>query len=250
MWHNLRTEVIIMKKTPIWQMIADSLRSDIEQGNFSAGDKLPTEAELSTSFKVNRHTVRHAISHLAQAGLVRSRRGAGVFVVPRQAEHHYGRFVQYRENMLTSGSQPIWKILSLATRHIEEDECNTLMQPIGSAVHEWRALASTDNHPVAVLESVFPAERFPDFPELIQETLSVPFVLRQNGVSNYIRARTEITAVAATPDLSDHLQIAEGSPMLRTTLVNTDMRGIPVEAGLAFFVPGRVTLSVTGHLTG
>ena len=36
-----------MRKTPLWQAIANSLREDIAEARYQPGDKLPTEAEHS-----------------------------------------------------------------------------------------------------------------------------------------------------------------------------------------------------------
>ena len=70
-------------KTPLWQAIADTLRAEITLGHYPPGDRLPSEAALATRFGVNRHTVRHALAQLADAGLVHARRGAGVFATDR-----------------------------------------------------------------------------------------------------------------------------------------------------------------------
>ncbi len=68
-----------MPRTAIWTSIAEALTADIGAGRYGPGDKLPTEAELSVRFGVNRHTVRRALAALADDGLVHSRRGSGVF---------------------------------------------------------------------------------------------------------------------------------------------------------------------------
>ena len=67
-------------RTPIWKAIADALRTDVGEGRYSKGDRLPTEAALAERFGVNRHTVRHGISALVEEGLIRTRRGSGAFV--------------------------------------------------------------------------------------------------------------------------------------------------------------------------
>ena len=72
-------------KTPIWQAISLALRDDIIDGRYVPGAKLPTELELADRFGGNRHTVRHALKSMAEDGLVRSRRGAGVFVTAKPA---------------------------------------------------------------------------------------------------------------------------------------------------------------------
>ena len=50
-----------MARSPIWKSIAAELESEIARGLYRAGDKLPTEAELSSRFGVNRHTARRAL---------------------------------------------------------------------------------------------------------------------------------------------------------------------------------------------
>ena len=66
-----------MARSPIWKSIAATIGDEIAKGHYGPGDKLPTEAALSARFGVNRHTVRHALSDMAERGLVRARRGAG-----------------------------------------------------------------------------------------------------------------------------------------------------------------------------
>lgn len=56
------------------------LVADIETGKSKAGDKLPSEQQLSREFGVSRTVVREAISQLNREGLVESRQGLGAFV--------------------------------------------------------------------------------------------------------------------------------------------------------------------------
>ncbi|MEP5151465.1 FCD domain-containing protein [Planktotalea sp.] len=60
--------------------VAVSIMGAIEGGQLVAGDRLPTEAELSKRFGVARTVVREAISLLRYDGIVDSRRGVGAFV--------------------------------------------------------------------------------------------------------------------------------------------------------------------------
>ena len=57
------------------------LREQIENGSFSVGDRLPSEAQLTDAFSVSRTVVREAIATLRADGLVEPRQGAGVFVL-------------------------------------------------------------------------------------------------------------------------------------------------------------------------
>lgn len=58
----------------------ESIRTAIEQGQWSVGDRLPVEAELATALGVSRNTVREAVRVLAHVGMLETRQGDGTFV--------------------------------------------------------------------------------------------------------------------------------------------------------------------------
>ena len=67
-------------ETPLYQQIYDELKSAIDSGQYAPGDKIPSEAELSSKYAVSRITVRRAIEDLCAAGFLIKRRGLGTFV--------------------------------------------------------------------------------------------------------------------------------------------------------------------------
>ena len=61
--------------------VAANISKEIISGRLKPGDRLPTEPELAELFGVSRTVVREAIARLRSEGIVRSKQGAGVFVV-------------------------------------------------------------------------------------------------------------------------------------------------------------------------
>ncbi len=61
--------------------VAELLRQSILSGQFTPGDKLPSEAQLTEAHGVSRTVVREAVAALRADGLVEARQGAGVFVL-------------------------------------------------------------------------------------------------------------------------------------------------------------------------
>ena len=57
--------------------IASNLQDNILSGHYVPGDRLPSEADLCTHFKVSRPTLREALGRLNARGLIVARRGAG-----------------------------------------------------------------------------------------------------------------------------------------------------------------------------
>lgn len=63
-----------------YRRIANDLRRRIENGEFRAGDILPSEAALVERYGVARGTARQAFADLVKAGLIDTRPGKGRFV--------------------------------------------------------------------------------------------------------------------------------------------------------------------------
>ena len=65
---------------PQYERIAELIGEYIAQLHLQPGDRLPTELEFSEQFGVSRTIVRDAIKMLTPSGLVRTKRGSGIFV--------------------------------------------------------------------------------------------------------------------------------------------------------------------------
>lgn len=233
-----------MARPALWRSIAASLTKDIAEGLYPPGEKLPTEAQLSARFGVNRHTVRRALADLAEQGMVHSRRGAGVFVAQRPADYPIGARVRYTQNLRAAGRVPGKEILTLETRLAKQSEAEALHLPPVAEVHICEGIATADGQPMAVFRSAFPAARFPDLPALLREISSITEALSRCGVRDYTRASTRIRAEAASAPRALHLRLKPGDPLLRAQAINVDQDGAPVEFGVTWFAGERVTLSV------
>ena len=231
-------------KTPVWKAIADALRSDLAEGRYSPGDKLPTEAAFAERFGVNRHTVRHGISALVQEGLIRTRRGAGAFVAATPTDYPIGKRVRFHENLIAAGRTPEKRVLQVEERAATTGEAEALAITAGDPVCAYHGLSLADGQPIAVFESVFPLSRLPGMSAALETSGSVTRALQEVGVADYTRASTRMTAVRATATQALHLCVGEGDPLVRTSGVNVDTDGTPVEFGRTWFVGDRVTLTL------
>ena len=236
----------ISGKTPIWKAIADALRSDLAEGKYAPGDKLPTEAGLAERFGVNRHTVRHGISALVEEGLIRTRRGSGAFVAATPTDYPIGQRVRFHENLIAAGRRPDKHVLHIEERSATTGEAKALQIAPGDPVCAYHGLSLADGQPIAVFESLFPLGRLTGIEEALNQTSSVTEALRLVGISDYTRASTRLTAVRATATHALHLQVSEGDPLLKSSGVNVDQAGMPVEFGRTWFAGDRVTLTLEG----
>ncbi len=65
---------------PAYRRIMEYIREEIKNGNYSPGDRIPSENELARMFGVSRLTARRAIEKLADEGLLVRIPGLGTFV--------------------------------------------------------------------------------------------------------------------------------------------------------------------------
>lgn len=232
------------ERIPVWKSILSSLKEDIQEARYKPGDKLPTEAELSRRFGVNRHTVRRAISELAENGTVFPRRGSGVFVTQVPTDYALGRRVRFHSNLKTAGRLPKRKALLIETRKADAREADALGLQKGASVHSYDGLSFADDQPIAIFRSVFCACKLPSLPEILRRHASITESLRDLGVSDYTRAWTKMTARLANPTRALHLQIKHGAALICTESLNIDLSGEPLEYGRTWFCGERVTLTL------
>jgi GntR family transcriptional repressor for pyruvate dehydrogenase complex len=78
-------EVGEVKGQRLYLQVAEQLRALISEGEFSAGQRLPSERDLAARFEVSRPTIREATIALEIAGAVEVRPGSGVYVTGQGA---------------------------------------------------------------------------------------------------------------------------------------------------------------------
>jgi len=219
----------------LWLGLRDALESDIASGQYRSGDRLPSEAQLSQRFGVNRHTVRRALADLADSGLVHARRGAGVFVTATVTDYPITRRTRFRANLLSAGQTPEKRLLRLET-------CQRL-EP-GAPVHLWEGVSLADGVPIALFRSAFDATRFPDLPPALRRHQSVTAALAEMGLPDYTRKSTRLSAEIASAVRARHLHLRVGEPLLRAVSLNVDGDSRPVEYGRTWFAAERVQLLI------
>lgn len=68
---------------PLWSQLYDILEGRILNGEYQAGEILPSEMSIMEEFDVSRITVRQAMNKLIQAKMITRKRGKGTIVLER-----------------------------------------------------------------------------------------------------------------------------------------------------------------------
>jgi len=230
----------------LWRQIADRIRIGISSGGFGDGGRLPSEAELSQRFGVNRHTVRAAIAALIQEGVLRAEQGRGTFIAERKRLSYP---ITARTRFSTGLEGQIRERRSALLAHSTEPASQRVAEALGLAegapVLRLETLSEADGRPLSRATSWFDAGRFAGFELTYAETQSVTAAFKRHGIDDYLRRSTVVSARHADPaDLAD-LQLSPGAIVLVTVAVNVDTGGQPIQFSETRFAADRVELSVS-----
>lgn len=228
----------------LWRQIAGSLEREISAGRLPAGARLPTEAELSVRFGVNRHTVRRAMEELQTRGLVRIEQGRGSFVAEDVLDYPLGPRTRFSETIRRQNREPQGRILRLEEIDADGMVAEALKLRRGRPVVIAERLGLADGRPVVVGSHYFPAARFPGIARLLAEDSSITRALAKLGVPDYRRQVTRITARMPTAEEAMRLEQSRSRPVLVTEALNVDPAGEPVELGIACYAAGRMQILV------
>lgn len=232
------------KSTPIWKTIAEILRGEINEGIFKPNTKLPTEAEFTERFNVNRHTIRHALSSLIEDGIIFSRQGSGAYVSASPARYEIGRRVRFHQSIDSDGHHAKKESLRIETRPATKDEAKNLKISRNALVHIHEGIGYVDGRPSSHFIAAHPAKILPDFPQAIKEHASITQALKICGIDDYTRKETRLTAVLANATTAMHLNLKSGAPLLRSHSVNQDADGRLIEYGRTWFSGNNIELVI------
>lgn len=101
-------------RTIRYRQIADDLASRLDEGEFVAGGLLPSESDLSSSYKASRVTVRRALELLREAGRVDSRQGFGWFVATDPLRQSLAKLGTLDEQLAAEGASSVREVLAFA----------------------------------------------------------------------------------------------------------------------------------------
>ncbi len=228
----------------VWKQLEIKLADDISKGEIDNNGRLPTEAALATRFGVNRHTIRRAISALADRGLVRIERGRGMFVQDVVIDYPLMRRTSFSANLLGQGRAPTSDVVSIKTIPADRHVATALALRTGSLVICRQAIGFADDVPITASLTYFPSRRFPGLAEQFKDGMSISSALQTCGLTDYHRLSTRIVARLPTSAEASALRQPATHPVLVTEAVDGDRKDRPISFGVSCFAGARVQITV------
>jgi GntR family transcriptional regulator len=226
--------------TTLHERIEQYLREQINE--LEAGERLPSESELSGRFSTTRMTVRAALQRLSAEGSIVRVAGSGTFVGHPRMHRQLGPLMSFSDEMRRRGKHPSSILVDACRRPSFERERRFLHLPSDSEVVEVRRLRLADGLPVAIQDTVLP----PSFAYLLDsdlETRSLFEVLAEHGTVPVWSPGT-LSAGLARGEEARLLRTAPNAPLLTESRVTYDQHGDPIELVESRYVGERVILDV------
>lgn len=226
---------------PVYKQIADVLREAIERGDLGPGDRLPSESELMSWYRVAGGTVRQALSLLRGEGLVLAEHGRGVFVRsrPRVRRRSYDRFARrHREagKAAYAAEAEAEKFTStvevdyVGPGNVPAEIASELGLSPGDEVLIRRRRYFADGKPTEMATSFVPWELAQGTPMVEENPGPGGIYARIEDAGHRLDHFTEdVTARMPTPEEATALQLAPGTPVFRLVRTAFDEEGAAVE---------------------
>ena len=228
----------------LWRQIEQILQVEINTGVLQPGSRMATEQDLARRFKVNRHTIRRALSDLQENGLIRIEQGRGTFIHENLVDYPIGRRTRFSENLTRQSRVPVTTLLRGVELGADAMIANALSLSIGTPIIVLDTVGEADGARVCISSRYYPRALAAGLIEHVAETGSVTEGLRRLGIEDYYRKYTRVTARLPSAEDARYLHQPKGRPVLITESLSVDGRGRPLEYGLSRFAGDRLQLVV------
>jgi GntR family transcriptional regulator len=234
---------------PKYRRIADTLAAEIAAGRFKTGEQIPSERVIAEELGASRMTVRQALRHLADRGLVEARVGQGTFVGRPAIQQQLTALMGFTEEMERQGRSAGAILVEAALRPAEPETAAALGLPAGGEVWRIVRVRLADGEAVAIETTEVAAALAPGLLEKADfAQASLYATLRAAYGLVPATAEQTLAAAAAEPEVALPLGIPVGAPVLRLTRRTQDADGRPFEhvrsvyRGDAFVLKARLDL--------
>lgn len=201
---------------PLYHQLANWLERKIADRTFDVGSKLPSETRLAEDLKLNRNTVRQALSYLAQKGLIERQRGIGTFVRRRETIvpiHHLGRMTSFIDDFQITDVKLEDRVLSKGVIKASDGIANKLGLQPGTSVIKIERLRIADKTPFVIEQQYYYYEDFTGLLELDIQGSMYRILVDQLGADLHHSVQT-LQAVNPTPEIAQQLNIPKTNPCM------------------------------------
>ena len=202
----------------------------IKKNGMKAGDRLPSEMELSEILGVSRLTLREAVNALKHEGIVNSIQGKGTFVsccidsISNTINNNMG----ISEMIMASGYQPGVSHFEKKLVRADKNVAEKLRITEGADVLVLKRIRTADDKPVVYSMDYMAPSLSAEFLAITDENVSLYEFIEDVCAVKLGMGLAEIIPCLAEPWLAEMLDIKTGDPVLMIKQTVHDIQGTPL----------------------
>lgn len=229
---------------PLYQQLAEELKTQIRSGELRENERIMTEMELSEKYQISRITVRKALELLVDEEILTRKRGIGTFVSGKKLERNMNRFMGFTQNCEMNGKKAGTKFLSAEIIKARASDMKYLNLEGDDKVLSIRRLRYCDDAPVIVEENHFPRK----YAYLLAEDLngSLHAILSAHGVCLKDGVK-KLGICYATKEEAALLGVTENEALLISKDTTFDDKNEAVYHGKNIINPERYEFNISTH---
>ncbi|HEM3178212.1 TPA: GntR family transcriptional regulator [Streptococcus suis] len=221
---------------PLYIQIKNSLKEQIQDGQYKSGQKIPTEPELGEIFQVSRVTVRKAIEDLVNEGYLIKKQGKGTFVNHKTLKRKMSLILGFSASCREAGLEPSSQVLKVEVIDAPQSVAEKLgLTPSDKVIYIQRKRCA-DGVPIFLENNYYDYKRF-SF--LLDEDLeeSVYDICAKHGIHPAKRGKNSMfEIVTANRFLASLLGVSVGTPFFYMDVVIQEEDGTPVHVGHQYYL--------------
>lgn len=230
---------------PRHAQISQWLRDQIESGEYTPDEKLPSENELSKKFDVSRVTIRRALQSLENEEMIYRCQGLGSFVSDDRAPHNLVRLTDFNEDMAKAGLEASSKVILFESVDSPQWLSDILDLEAGNKVIRIDRLRLGNGEPIAFDSTWLPIlyGQLLD-KDALQET-TIYKQLEENYEIPVVRGCYRMSAELAEKELAAHLDVPENSALFLIDRISYTIGEKPVYYQKRYYRNDKVKYQMT-----
>ena len=244
---NLHMKLNDNSLTPLYQQVLEDIKAGISSGTYLAGERIPSEAELSQIYSVSRVTVRRAIEELVGEGYLTKRQGKGTYVNQRKMLRKIRQCSPVQSFTSVCADMGMTAGAEVLERHIvpARTEDQRFFGPSCERLAYISRLRTADDIPIMEEHDLLP---LPEFSCMLEENLDdVSFfevVTAKCGRTPGGCDSSTIEIALADASMAANLKVAVGSPLFFERALLTDDHKRPLCISNKYLVGSRYMFDI------